>query len=183
MQLLDIIDQEKPKSICEVGTWNGNNAIRMIQAAAKYHPMKRISYQGFDLFEEQTGEQFVRELSKIGQPNNVVEARLNATGANIELIAGDTLDTITEMEKADLIFVDGGHSEETIANDGGMALEMGKVVVFDDYYHAGKPDGMGCNLFIDALAPDMYKVTHLPARTHASDGREIGMVKVQYANV
>ena len=183
VQLLDIIDKEKPKSICEIGTWNGDNALRMIQAAAKYHPMKRIDYQGFDLFEKQTGEQFVRELSKVGQPENIVQKRLQATGANIELIAGDTLDTIEEMHPADFIFVDGGHSEDTIENDGEVALLHGLTIVFDDYYHAGKPDGMGCNKFIDSLDSDEYTVTPLPVHTRASDGREIGMVKVKHASV
>jgi hypothetical protein len=183
-QLLDIINEEKPQSICEVGTWNGNNAIRMIQVAAKYYPMHEIEYQGFDLFESMTGEQFTRELSKYGQPIDVVQRRLEATGANIELIAGDTRETIEDMRSADFIFVDGGHSEKTIENDGVEALRCGKTIVFDDYYHEGKPAGMGCNKFIDELQADpLYQITHLPARTHASDGRLIGMVMVKHANL
>lgn len=185
IQLLDIIEREKPRHICEIGTWNGNNAIRMIQAAAKYRPMKDIHYQGFDLFEQMTGEQYTRELSKHGYPLEVVQRRLEATGANIELITGDTKETIGDMytKMHDFIFVDGGHSEETIENDGGAALECVNddgVIIFDDYYHEGKPDGMGCNKFIDLLS-SRFEITHLPARTTASDGRVIGMVQVKHA--
>jgi hypothetical protein len=181
-QLLDIIDREKPLTICEIGTWNGNNALRMIQTAAKYYPMEDIRYQGFDLFDDMTGEQFVRELSKQAQPREVVQRRLDATGAKIDLVIGDTKKTVDYMDVAEFIFVDGGHSEATIQNDGLAALEMGKTVVFDDYYHSGKPDGMGCNKFIDGLSND-YEITHLPVHTTADDGREIGMVLVKHADL
>jgi len=183
VQLLDIIADMKPRQICEVGTWNGNRAIQMLQEAGKYHPMKRLSYQGFDLFDTQTGEQFIRELSKAGFPVDVVHTRIKATGANVELITGETFDTIKRVNSGrQFIFLDGGHSEDTIQNDAEVLMESVKmndsVIVFDDYYHGAKPAGVGCNKFIDALDPLYYEITHLPARTHASDGREIGMVKI-----
>jgi hypothetical protein len=157
----------------------------MIQQAAKYEPISKIYYQGFDLFDCQTGEQYRNELSKKSHPIEIVRKRLEATGANIELIAGDTRETIAEITDADLYFVDGGHSETTIENDAYEVLEWveGDVIaVFDDYYHAGKPEGYGCNKVIDSLSPDDFIVTHLPVRTEASDGRIIGMVKVQRNN-
>lgn len=180
-QVLDLIDEIKPGRICEIGTWSGTRAIQMLQTAGKYRPMKRIEYQGFDLFDEQTREDFVRELSKSAYPVEVVRKRIEATGAKIELVIGDTVDTIKQMKPADFYFVDGGHSEYTIHNDGWAVLwqldDFGGVAIFDDYYHSGKPEGMGCNLFIDNLPPH-FEVTHLPARTLTDDGREIGMVKI-----
>ena len=186
-QLLDIIDEIKPRDICEIGTWNGNNAIRMIQQASKYRNVKDIWYQGFDLFETQTPEQFVRELSKHGHSEKIVRKRLEATGADIELVKGDTCKTLDGVITApDLCFVDGGHSEETIQNDGIWSLAIlednNVVVVFDDYYHEGKPEGMGCNKFIDNLDKSRFEITHLPVRTKTNDGRLIGMVKVTRNN-
>jgi hypothetical protein len=188
-QLLDVIDEIKPRAICEIGTWNGNRAIQMLQEAGKYHQSKRLQYQGFDLFEHQTGEQFIRELSKVGQPQEIVQKRIEVTGARVRLIAGETQDTLQLNIgfTKDFIFVDGGHSEETIENDGNIALQIldfnsKTVIVFDDYYHEGKPEGFGCNAFIDGLNPDIYEVTHLPALTLADDGRLIGMVKVRRNN-
>ncbi len=180
-QLLDVIDEVKPRSICEIGTWTGNRAIQMLQHAGKYRASNKLTYQGFDLFDAQTGEQFVRELSKVGQPEDVVRKRIEATGANVDLIAGDTTETIDNMMRHDFYFVDGGHSEETIENDGIVIYDMSNkaVAIFDDYYHEGKPDGFGCNAFIDGLNKDVFEITHLPARTRASDGRLIGMVKVR----
>jgi predicted O-methyltransferase YrrM len=179
-QLLDLIDEHRPRKIAEIGTWNGNRAIQMLQQAGKYYPADLLRYQGFDLFEQQTGEQYNRELSKHGYPLDVVRKRIEATGANTSLIAGDTHYTIGQLAPADLYFIDGGHSEYTVENDGGEVmryLNFGGIAVFDDYYHSGKPDGMGCNDFIDHL-PAAYVVKHLPARTYTADGREIGMVTV-----
>lgn len=184
-QLLDIIHQTKAKSICEIGAWNGKRAIQMIQAAVHNHPMAEITYQGFDLFETQTRAQLRDELSKAGWSESVVYKRIAATGANVELFKGKTTDTLwSNMRNADLIFVDGGHSEATIENDGwyaitSLAVKQSAVAVFDDYYHKGKPDRMGCNKFIDSLGT-AYEISHLPARTPTKDGREIGMVKVTY---
>ncbi len=186
MQLSKLIDEIKPYSICEIGTWNGNNAIRMIQRATRYRPAEDIFYHGFDLFETQTGEQFTREYSKAGYDERVVRKRIKATGADVELIAGDTRDTIVMLTAADLYFVDGGHSERTIQNDGEAVLTVlpeNSVAVFDDYYHSNKPNGVGCNRFIDALDRRTYNVEHLPERTRNAEGIEIGMVKVTHAGI
>ena len=88
------------------------------------------------------------------------------------------------MRNADLCFIDGGHSEETIAHDGAAVLESmpeGATVIFDDYYHPAK-DGIGCNRFINGLDRERHEITHLPIQTDA-DGMKIGMVKVKRANV
>lgn len=181
-QLLDVIDQEQPQSIVEIGTWSGNRAIQMIQAASKYLPVQEVDYQGFDLFESQTAEQLRVELSKPGWDRDIIHKRVGATGANIDLIAGNTIDTLQHVNSADFYFVDGGHSERTIDNDGSAVLDQlspTATAVFDDYYHVGQPRGMGCNKFIDSLDPEDFEVTHLPARTMTDDGRDIGMVKVK----
>lgn len=187
-QLPDVIDEIKPKSIVEIGTWNGTRAVQMLQQAGKYYPMKQLSYQGFDLFSLQTGEQFTRELSKYAVPEKIARKRIEATGAHVKLIAGDTIETINKMAPAELYFVDGGHSEATIQNDGERVTRFindhGGVAVFDDYYHEKKPPGMGCNKFIAALDRNLFLVTHLPARTRdPEDGRLIGMVRVERANI
>ncbi len=187
-QLLNIIDEIKPKNIYEIGTWNGNRAIQMIQAAAKYRDIETIHYQGYDLFEDQTLRDLKSEYSKRGWDVETVQWRIRATEASIKLIKGYTRETLYEPDFAmppDLVFIDGGHSEATIENDGGFIMKHMKntVVVFDDYYHNGKPEGVGCNMFVDNLSSKVYEVTHLPVHTFAADGREIGMVKVQYADI
>lgn len=187
-QLLDVVYQVKPRGIVEIGTWNGNRAIQMIQVAAKHRPIQDVYYQGFDLFEQQTGEQFRRELSKKGHPLAVVQKRLEATGARITLVQGETKNTLSKnINLAELYFVDGGHSEKTIESDARTVLKIvegsdNSVAVFDDYYHENKPEGVGCNKVIDGLDRNEFEVTHLPVITTAGDGRKIGMVKVQRKN-
>ena len=51
-QLYLLISVLKPKSIIEIGTWNGVNAVNMITASGTLD----AAYHGFDLFEEATSE-------------------------------------------------------------------------------------------------------------------------------
>jgi hypothetical protein len=186
-QILDVIDEVQPVQIVEAGTWKGDTALRMIQQAAKYHRMETIIYQGFDLFERQTAADFRAELSKGSWQQHIIQRRLAATKAGIALIAGYTRDTMPGMlnASADLFFIDGGHSEETIENDGQIVHSMKEnaVAIFDDYYTPARA-GTGCNKFIDSLDKKEFEITYLPAVTVSNDGRGIGqiqMVKVRRA--
>lgn len=132
-QLLHAIDLFKPESIVEIGTWNGDNAIRMIKQAQKYR--KKVIYIGYDLFEDATSSTDEAELN-VKQHNSVndVQAKIlnNCPNAEIQLIKGNTRDTLTHVA-ADLCFIDGGHSVETIANDY-ERCKHSKVVILDDFY-------------------------------------------------
>jgi len=149
---------------------------RVKQEAQKYN---EVTYQGFDLFEGQTAADLRKEFSKAGYPESVVRKRIEATGAKTYLYKGYTRDTLKNLMRADLFFVDGGHSEETIAQDAAKVLPLfdgSNVAIFDDYYHEGKPEGIGCNKLIDGLGSE-YQVEKLPNITDI-DGLKIGMVKV-----
>jgi predicted O-methyltransferase YrrM len=183
-QILDVIDEVKPRNIVEIGTWKGDTALRMIQQAAKWRSINDVFYTGFDLFEAQTEADLRNELSKGGWIQEIVQRRLNATHAAVMLAQGYTRDTLPRyLGAADLYFVDGGHSEATAAFDGEQVLpflEGNAVAIFDDYYLDGKPEGMGCNEFIDGLSRENYIVALLPALTKdEGDGRVIGMVRVE----
>ena len=179
-QLLDLIDERKPQSICEIGTWNGQRALQMIQTAQRHQ--EEVHYQGFDVFEKSTPGLVRREFSKDGYPMNSVEQRLRASGAFLWLHPGDTNKTLKdESVHADFYFIDGGHSYDTIANDWGWVaqdMEKESVVVFDDYCTEGKP-GYGCKPIVDNLG-DGYKVEILPVITEGMNGR-VQMAKVTRA--
>lgn len=183
-QLLDIIEREKIRSVAEIGTWNGTRALQMIQAMLRHIPPgdPRPLYAGFDLFERQTGAQLRTELSKRSAPIEVVHRRLEATGINIHLIAGDTRETLAGFPGAELTFIDGGHSLQTVANDW-AAVEQELidhpnicVVVFDDYYLEGR-EGFGCRQLVDGLDREIFDVEILPACTRTPDAL-IAMAKV-----
>ena len=192
--LMRVVDKVKPKSILEIGTWSGKRASQMIQRAAGYRPIETIHYAGFDLFEEMTEDKFRTELSKIPPPMNVVERFLEATGAKTNLIKGDSAITLPgakkelDYEKFDLIFIDGGHREDTIRLDWENVQEFihdKTVIVFDDYYY-DRPDeleGYGCNEIISNLGPDWEINLLNPITRHENPWGEveIGLVEVHRA--
>ena len=153
-QLLHAIDLFKPQTIVEVGTWNGQNAIRMIQQAQKYH--KNVVYVGYDLFEDANSTTDTEELNvKAHHTAHGVECDIKKAcpAADVQLIKGNTRDTLKNIQ-ADFVFIDGGHSIETISHDY-EACKDSNVIIMDDYY---VPDGddripdtlkYGCNQLVD----------------------------------
>lgn len=147
--VVDIAEQIKPRVIAEIGTYHGSTAIALIEMAKKYH--KRPIYWGFDAF----GEVPQYELPYEDFPNyDIVKARLDATGAEIHLVRGNTRESLVgvEVNHLDFVFLDGGHSLETIENDWKWVESQmcdGTVVVFDDYYVGD--DTRGCKKLIDGL--------------------------------
>ena len=53
-QIQRIISKYKPRSIIEIGTFNGERAAQMLTKAHQYN--SEVSYYGYDLFEEATPE-------------------------------------------------------------------------------------------------------------------------------
>ena len=155
-----LVQETKAKSLLEIGTWTGERALAMIDAAKANHDPKDIYYLGFDLFRKLTDEEIKTEFSKQPMSKEIVEARLAHTGANIYLISGDTRRTLHDFAatysggKFDFVFIDGGHSFETIQSDWEavqLLLRHNGVVLFDDYYTDKHPDRTGCQHLIGRL--------------------------------
>lgn len=142
--LLEIVRDEKPHHVVEIGTWNGKRAVEMMAVSNCY-------YTGFDLFEDATKEDDEREFNvKQHFEMSEVARTIETIGLNkFALIKGNTNETLweAELEPFDFCFIDGGHSEETIKNDFKWAsenIEKGGTIILDDYYYP-KIEGMGCN--------------------------------------
>ena len=163
-QLLPLIAYHKPKTIVEVGTWNGLRAMMMAEEALKHQ--EQVHYLGFDLFEQADDATDERELNvKSHHSLEEVKARLVefATahpGFNFGLVPGDTRKTLKNFDwksigapddfQPDLTFIDGGHSVETIQGDY-EALKHSKIIVFDDFYTGRDAEKHGCNKIIESL--------------------------------
>lgn len=176
-QLATVVDLIKPRSIVEIGTNEGRSACLMIKAAQKYR--KNIQYVGYDLFEEANSETDAAELNIKRHPLvSDVQARLEreCPGVEANLIKGNTRKTLNPL-MADVVFVDGGHSIETIKHDF-ERVKHSSIVILDDYYtpdEDGKcPDVSiyGCNSLVESLP----SVIILPMKNKVQGGGYTQMV-------
>lgn len=178
-QLIELIRTHKPQSIIEIGTWNGDRAVRMVQEAMRWRPI--VHYEGYDLFETATRDTSAAEFNnKPAVAASAVAAKLNKVklsypGFTFALHRGNTKQTLTPST-ADFAFIDGGHSIETIAHDLG-SLRQCPVIVLDDYYESDEqgrcPDisRFGCNAVLNGDAK-----TILPIAGRVSGGGLVRMV-------
>jgi hypothetical protein len=165
-------------TLLEVGTWNGWRAVELSRAALRRNPA--VEYHGFDLFELITDDEIETELSKRPPSQADVETRLrrfrrrvalgNALHAwrrrrfDFSLYRGYTHDTLPALRqtkpnlRAQFIFIDGGHSIETIDNDWHYCSELvcdGGVIFLDDFYgNRELAQRFGCNALIEKLRRD-----------------------------
>lgn len=142
--VIDEVKKLQPHVIVEIGVYKGDTAERMIKVCDK--PI----YYGFDAF----GPVGAEELPYSDFPDmDEVRGRLEATGATINLIKGNTKDTLKDADiTPDFVFIDGGHSLETIQNDWDWVKEHmhdKTVVIFDDYYVGD--DTKGCRKLVEGI--------------------------------
>jgi glycosyltransferase involved in cell wall biosynthesis len=162
--MFDVLKAKDCRHIMEIGTYNGQNALLMIKTAARRVPEEEIAYYGFDVFEDYTPEIEDLEFSVGYKPPKVSEVEeylKKHTTAGIHLFRGKSRETlsheISHLPKMDFIYVDGGHSIETIRKDWWYVQQLttsASIVVFDDYY-----DDMpfiGCKFLVGELG-DKYQ--------------------------
>lgn len=190
VNLFRTIYERRCRSIAEIGTWNGVHAEQMIRTAAARSDMASVRYCGFDLFEDLTEEQLRLEFSKRPPSHDEVLRKLQGTGASIRLVRGNTRETLPRslelLRHADLVFVDGGHSIETITADWSAvrsAMHPGMTVIFDDYYPDPVPEltGLGCQGVIDQLDRSTYAVDVLDPTD--SFEQPWGVLRIQMARI
>ena len=165
-QLLLIVFFTKPKSILEIGVYKGKRSKELIEVARIFND--KINYFGFDLFDLFNKKIDIKELSKLPNAENDIKKKLSKL-ANVKLFKGFTYKTLpTFNKKIDLIFIDGGHSTKTIANDWHYVKKMihkNTNVIFDDYYSCNKKitKKFGCNNIISKLS-NFYQINILPIK-------------------
>ena len=188
--LFTTIDHHHHRRLVEIGVLHGVHARQMMQTAIRHHPPGTIDYFGFDLFEDLTDALLHSELSKKASAFNRVEQKLVKTGANIRLFKGNTKETLPQalplIGTADFVFIDGGHSLETIQSDWNYVktlMHERTHIIFDDYYVDTSPalDGLGCQTLIDQLDRGQYDV-HVLEPTDVFR-KEWGLLKIKMAVV
>lgn len=155
------VERITARRIVEIGTCRGDSAELLICAALRNQPHDRVEYHGFDLFEAPPDYELTGK--KQPHPYDRVLTRLSLFGVSVRLYKGESRVTVPEagISDADLVFIDGGHSEKTVAVDFENSLAMirrGGVIILDDYWNY--PEG-GCNSLVDSLPARGYEVTIL----------------------
>ena len=158
--LLALCAKIRPETIMEIGVFDGRNAAKLIKVSGAE------KYIGFDLFEDLTDELYKKEFSK--KPPRQKEVYLHFYNTVpicvINLIKGNTKETLRYHtgESPDFVWVDGGHSVETIKSDWEnlkKIINERTVVVFDDYYNHGlDTTKFGCNCLLGEFLQDGYKI-------------------------
>jgi hypothetical protein len=136
----------KPKYVIEIGVGNGNTLTNCYEWWSELG-MTDVSYTGFDLFEDYNSYENFEEENPVTPPtlDELESNNKYATALTTVLIKGDTREQLPKhnekLAQADLIFIDGGHSYNTVKNDWSYVSDIFNgdhkpVVIFDDVYHA-----------------------------------------------
>jgi predicted O-methyltransferase YrrM len=171
-QLLTAVREKRPMKILEVGTWNGGRAVEMLNLCPA------ATYYGFDLFEDATRETDEEEMN-VKAHHYVDRVMDRLTGFDAHLFKGNTRETLAAFdEKIDFVWLDGGHSIETIQSDWEnvkRCLAPDAWVFFDDYYTGPEIDTnlFGCNLIVKDLKHEV-----LPHADPVRGGGWVQMVRV-----
>lgn len=141
------IQEIKPKTYCEIGCHTGRHSASMLMECLKYtDQLKFIGYDLFDLANEQTHKQeingkgpgnyqmCVKRMERIKKTCSPVQSKYKKypnKKFTYELHKGFTQDTL-KTNSFDLVFIDGGHSYDTVKHDY-EKLKNSKIIFFDDY--------------------------------------------------
>ncbi len=176
-QLYKFLEAFKFRVITEIGVSKGDRAEEMIRTVLKYSD--RCIYFGFDLFDDLDEKTSLEEFN--GKPkvnysdvfNRLRKIQKEHPGFFFALYKGNTKETIPENfdktielandegivinvkpSMSEFVFIDGGHSIDTISNDYEYFKNC-NLVILDDYYEKdenGKiPDisKFGCNFLLE----------------------------------
>lgn len=157
-----LIEKYHPRVLVETGTHRGRSGWYMSMQALQHHP--DVEYHGFDLFEQANAETDQREINGKGQGSyNKAHGRLQSIQNQhpqftFTLHRGFTTDTFINPIKADLAYIDGGHSTETVLHDFSMVRDSG-IIVFDDYQLDSVKEALLIAGIADRIEPFVTKKT------------------------
>jgi len=164
--VLKHIRKNNPKTILEIGVFNGAFAKRMLLSATN-SVNGNVSYTGVDLFEDLTSEVHKREISLWASKKASVYKDLSKIkNAKISLLKGYSSDLLPLLEgkmKFDLILIDGGHSYKTVKSDFDFAKKLintNGAIFFDDYVNSQGvlKEGYGINKVVDDINRAKYSI-------------------------
>ena len=178
---IDLVKERKPQNFLEIGVFTGVTARNICELLSLINNGK-FYYLGIDLFEDfedavstEVVPEFLTNKQNFSNPlkslfyNFLLREKLNSLesvskflkkfGKNVELKKGNSLDILKKIDLKifDMIFVDGGHSYETVKFELSIILKNindNCLVICDDYIHA---EAIGVKKAIDeSVREELY---------------------------
>ena len=154
--LKDIIGDAQCEFIAEIGTHKGGTAQQLITLLAPR--VEKLTYYGYDIFDADNVDKEFHKKERNGKApvsyNQAVSTlrKMQTKFNNVEykLHKGYTTDTMTPT-KFDFVYIDGGHSYDTVKHDYEQVKDS-KLIVFDDVKITG------VNTFIKELIAEGINV-------------------------
>tara|TARA_Y100000590_G_scaffold442750_1_gene571258 strand:- start:465 stop:1094 length:630 start_codon:yes stop_codon:yes gene_type:complete len=182
--LMSEIEKYKPLNVLEVGVFQGVTSRNICEKLKIIHG-DRFSFTGIDLFEDTSKDLDKKEMTskhnKLSNPlkhllfNIILKKDLNSIdavngllkkfGASIKLLKGLSEIQLTkfDLEKIDFVFLDGGHSYETVRKDLDLIiskLKKSKIIICDDYDQVD----YGVKKAVDELKEKVTEIKNLNGR-------------------
>ena len=177
----------QPKKILEIGVHTGDFALRLLDSISTANN-EGVHYVGVDLFSEmQDLDNYSKEVSLWAESENFVYEKIKQKfpSVHVQLYTGYSSKILFSLkEKFDIIFIDGGHSFETVKNDWEVSsqslLKKGGVIYFDDYCNSKQSlkSGFGIKKVVDNIDTDKWSVEFMKISDYFSKDWGILSLKI-----
>jgi hypothetical protein len=159
----NIIGDAKCKFIGEIGTHHGSTAYQLISHFAPL--VDHLTYYGYDIFDAAQDDKEFHKKERNGKgagsfsraSHQFTKAKNRYSNISYQLFRGYTTETLIKPVEFDFVYIDGGHSYETVKHDYSM-VKNSKIIVFDDVKITG------VNKFIKELQELNIEIINTPSK-------------------